>query len=121
MSYSGYLLTDASRAKLIEAFPPMYDDVIAHHITWKFPSDEMPPESFKAYINGYGIDEKVEAVSVVLQNSILCPNSTPFHITLSVNRDAGGKPAMSKLLEYNFYAVEFENTIVLEIVPQIFK
>ena len=54
--YTGYLLSESSRNKLLSLFPPKYHDVVCHHITEKFgvPHDaQVPPQPESFVVIGY--------------------------------------------------------------------
>lgn len=100
MSYSAYVLDTNARQRLLAAFPPKYPDVIAHHITEKFgiPKPTSPVQSVAVYANvvGYVDDgEGVEAVVVEVNGSSTRKDGSTYHITLSIDRSAGRKPADS--------------------------
>lgn len=102
VSYSAVVLDDRSRERLIERFKSIIPEgweIIAHHMTINL--GEIDPE-FEKYlnmpvrlsVNDIAADDKVMAVGVSGFES----NNTKPHITLAVNRKAGGKPVMSNNL-----------------------
>ena len=92
--YTGYQLSEKSRKKLLQLFPPKYDRIIAHHITEQFgtykddPAPEMP-ESVK--VVGY-IDsgDGVEGLLVAINGMTARQDGSKYHITWSL--DGGRKP-----------------------------
>ena len=106
ISYSAVVLDDESRTKLIQLFTPMIPegwDVFAHHMTIKL--GKLPEESQEKYdlledkiitlnVVDYAISSLVFAVGVEGYTS----KNTKPHITIAVNRNAGGKPVMSNKL-----------------------
>lgn len=100
--YIAYVLTDASRAKLLAAVPAVYPEVIAHHITYKFGvSDAEPlpdqPTSIRA-VKAYDAGDGVQAVEVEVDGSSARPDGGVFHVTISIDRAAGRTPVHSKKL-----------------------
>lgn len=106
ISYSGVVLDEKSRKKLIKVFwyliPPDFE-VIAHHMTIKTggledgseeKQDMEDQKEIVLNVMDYAIDDKVLAIGVEGYNSL---NEKP-HITIAVNRKAGGKPVMSNNL-----------------------
>lgn len=102
VSYSAVVLDDKSRSRLIERFKSVIPEgweIIAHHMTINM--GEIDPE-FEKYlqmpvrlvVNDIAMDDKVIAVGV---SGFGSRNAKP-HITLAVNRKAGGKPVMSNNL-----------------------
>lgn len=104
-NYSGIVLDEISKAKLLEVFGPTWEDEdgwepIAHHLTLKMGG--LPPEmlhligqQFTMKVIAFAGDDKVKAVEVV--TPLKTVNKLP-HITLAVNRGRGGKPVMSNNL-----------------------
>lgn len=94
--YSAVLLDDASHRKLIYGFESQIPDgwdVIAHHMTIKYPG--ITPEAKKDLgktvtltVTELGISDKAIAVKVTGYPSA---NRIP-HITLAVNTENGGRP-----------------------------
>lgn len=92
--YTGYLLTDDSRSRLLQKFPPRYPKVIAHHITEAFgtkKSDPAPAQPKFVSVVGY-IDsgDGVEGLLVAVDGSTDRPDGGKYHITWSLKE--GRKP-----------------------------
>lgn len=89
--YTAYLLTDESRNKLLDSFPPFYKKVIAHHITVKFgvPCDTPPPEMpNKIQVVGYiNSGDGVEGLLVAIDGNTKRDDGSKYHITMSLNPD----------------------------------
>ena len=98
MSYSCWLLSGKDRSTLLAAFPPKFPDVIAHHVTitqGKFKNLSMPPEAVMEVI-GYATDGiGLEALVVRVNGSSKRDDGRVYHITWSIDRVAGYKPADS--------------------------
>lgn len=96
--YTAYKLSDSSRHELLQHFNPKYPEVIAHHITYKFPAksnDELPPDVKEAHVIGYENGDGIEAVVVEINGSTKRPDGKLYHITLSLDRAKGKKPVHS--------------------------
>jgi hypothetical protein len=102
VSYSAVVLDDKSRQRLIERFKSVIPEdwnIIAHHMTINL--GEIDPELEKYLgmpvrlnVEDFAMDDKVAAVGV---SGFKSKNAKP-HITLAVNKNAGGKPVMSNNL-----------------------
>lgn len=102
ISYSAVVLDEKSRERLINRFKEIIPegwDIIAHHMTINL--GEIVPELEKYLgwnvhlsVNDFAIDDRVAAVGVSGFES----QNAKSHITLAVNRNAGGKPVMSNNL-----------------------
>ena len=94
--YTGYELTNESRNKLRQMFPPKYPEFLGHHITEKFgvknPNDtpDMPGE---VKVVGY-LDEGngLEGLLVSIDGNTRRPDGSAYHITWSLDRSKGYKP-----------------------------
>ncbi len=104
------LATD-SRAKLLERFPPKFPEFIGHHITYavKVPISDPLPEASKFRVIGYAIDEEgLECLVVEVDGTTVRPDGKTFHITWSLDRQAGFKPVDSNtvIAEKGFEKIE---------------
>jgi len=105
MTYTAVVLTDESRELLIDKFRfliPEDFEIIAHHMTMYMgparPEDKERLGEFTTMaVLSYAMDDKVIAVGVSPWH-VETDNKIP-HITIAVNRKAGGKPVMSNKLK----------------------
>lgn len=101
ISYSGVVLDEESRNKLLKLFNiPEGWDVIAHHMTIKLgelDDKSLIGKKIRMKVTKVGKNDKVMAV-MVEPEGIKSINKVP-HITLAVNRKAGGKPVMSNKIK----------------------
>lgn len=121
MAYSGWELNEDSRNKLLKIFEPKFSDVIAHHITLKFPvkSNSDDPAQVEAEVVGYACDESLECLVVSVDGSTERPDGKVFHITWSLERDDGRTPSQSNsLLKDGWEKVE---PIKISVTPKVFK
>lgn len=107
MAYNGWRLSEQSKSVLMDCFPPRFADVIAHHVTLKR-GNQFCPVAVTARVVGYAVNEAgVEALVVEVNGSTERPDGKTYHITWSIDREAGFKPVSSNtLLENGFTAVE---------------
>lgn len=99
--YTVYVLSPEARVKLLKAFPPKYPEVMANHITVDFGVPETAPEPPRADIEilGYaGTDDGLEALVVAVGGCIQRSDGSLYHITLSLDREAGYAPKDSNNL-----------------------
>jgi hypothetical protein len=104
--FSAVILTDVSKAKLLEAYPPKHKKVQDCHVTLKFRPGKLPEnlgKPVKLTVYGYANDNKADAVAVKLYD-VDSTNEIP-HITLSVSEGTG--PVYSnELLARGYEAVD---------------
>ncbi len=95
MTYTGWRLTESSRAMLLERFPARFPDVIAHHVTLSL--GKGAPEHATIQVIGYVTDGVgLEALLVSVNgSSVRGSDNTRYHITWSIDRAAGYKPVDS--------------------------
>lgn len=100
--YTGWEISGHAKSQLMSIFPPRFSEVIGHHITHEFGvrSDaELPSEDAEIHVVGYACDENgLEALVVSIDGSTERPDGKTYHITWSLDRDAGFKPVQSNSL-----------------------
>lgn len=119
MSYSAYVLSSVSRALILERLSPRFPEVIAHHITYRFPDKELPPPVETIEVIGYAGDERVECLVVQVDGQTDRPHGGTFHITLSLDREQGAKPVHSNhLLKAGWSPID---PFHLEVSPELIQ
>jgi len=103
-SYTALVLDDGSHDKLLRLFPaPAGFEQLAHHMTINMGGKEKGPAASivgsvqQLRVVGFGQDARVMAVSV--ESDVPSTNAVK-HITVAVNRAAGGKPFHSNQLQF---------------------
>lgn len=93
----GYVLDSYTRAILLKSVPPLFPDVIAHHVTVKFGKDldDTVPNCTKVRVIGVAVSDKVQAVVVELDGISIREDGKRYHITISIDRATGAKPVDS--------------------------
>jgi hypothetical protein len=102
MGYEAFVIDDQTREMLLEHFPPSFPDVIAHHVTNRFGvkrEDNRPfGEQFVLDVVGIARREGLEALVISRVNSTVRPDGGTYHMTWSLDRSLGVKPADSNEL-----------------------
>jgi hypothetical protein len=81
---TGWKLDRAERERLLQDYPPRYEQVIADHVTLEVGGKGLPPEA-KAAIVGRTDDENgVEAMVVTIDGTTDRPDGSTYHITWSL-------------------------------------
>lgn len=100
--YTGWEVSGHARSILQSTFPPRFSEFIGHHITHQFgvKSDAPLPDSdAEIQVVGYACNEEgLEALVVSVNGSTTRPDGKTYHITWSLERDLGFKPAQSNAL-----------------------
>lgn len=98
MSYLAYVLSEQDRSTLLTNVCSCVGEIVAHHATAIFPvpdNMESPMTIHDILVTGYAYDDKVSAVIVEIDGTSFRKDGKILHITISVNRNNGGKPVMS--------------------------
>lgn len=111
---------------ILNRFTPAHSEVIAHHITHQFPAKEAPPEVVEAHLVGYAQNRLVDAFLVALtftdgSQTVSRPDGEFYHLTLSVNREAGGRPRDSKALLKEVTPTTYSEWLPIRVEPQLLR
>jgi hypothetical protein len=115
--YTGYELTDAGRADLLAHIAPLFPDVVAHHVTHEYGVYEsLPPDATTVRVVAMANSDKVQTAIVKVNGTTTREYGDSFyHITVSLDRAAGGKAVDSNDLirdSRNWVAVDPFNVAV---------
>lgn len=82
----GWLVDEHQRVELLQQFPPLYRQVVAHHVTLASGSADALPEPQVGEIVGIADDGSgVQALVVRIGGSTDRPDGGTYHITWSLN------------------------------------
>lgn len=127
MTYEAFVLSPESRAQVLAHFPPMFDEVVAHHVTHAFgvSRDYSVGTSVNKTRLDYGVlytpikvighiaNEGIQAIVVEVVGAERKPNGDRYHVTISYNKDKGYKPYQSnKLIADNEDFVRTDQTFI---------
>lgn len=115
-SVVGWLLAEEDREKLLEQFPPHYDDVVAHHVTLKGEAEEEPiPPTVRAQAMGIADDgQGVQAIVVAIDGTTDRPDGSTFHITWSLGEGRRARESNDVLKERGWEELDHPIPISLE-------
>lgn len=86
----GWLLDARDRALLLDRFPPLWPDVVAHHVTLASKTEDPLPSLSEGAVVGQADDgEGVQALVVAIDGSTDRPDGSVFHITWSLDKARG--------------------------------
>ena len=126
--YSCYHICSGSKKTILSELREIFGDsshpeMLLHHITEIFPKGKQrvklpePPE--KVMVIGYLKTALVEAAVVEIDGNSTRPEGGTYHCTISIDREAGGKPVMvnTALREIGFarIRVPFE----IDVIPAL--
>lgn len=100
--YEAYVIDDRMRATLAQRFPPKFPEWIGHHVTYRFGVQRTPDEPYGERVDieviGYAMEDGLEALVCKVNGEVRRPDGKIYHITWSLDRSKGMKPAMSNNL-----------------------
>jgi hypothetical protein len=113
IEYTGFILDEASHRKLAQLAPEGWK-IFAHHMTMIPPTEQkqrLPSDQFYEgclIVTGIAQNERVIAVRVDSERENLYNKIEGLpHVTIAINPEAGGKPAMSnEFSEQDFQPIE---------------
>lgn len=123
-NYTGWVLPDRERHRLLAMFPPLFPEVVAHHITERFPapSPALLPSACEAEVVGYATDgTSVECLVVAINGETKRPDGKTYHITWSLDRAKGGRPVKSNLAIERFGVTGISPFVRIRVEPNIFS
>jgi hypothetical protein len=86
----GWLLDEGDRVALLGRFPPIWSDVIAHHVTLASKTRDPLPTITAGEVVGHVNDGKgLQALVVSIEGSTGRPDGSTYHITWSLDRARG--------------------------------
>jgi hypothetical protein len=128
MNYIAFVLDDESRDRVLESYPPQFPDVIAHHITLVF-GVPVNQDVLSGFVSGFGdcvVDVigrvsgiNIEALAVRVNGNIYRTDAKAYHITLSLDRSTGAKPADSNKLLSNYPIWNMNTSLPMRLTGRI--
>lgn len=93
-------LDESSRQKILRRFPPKFQKVIAHHVTYYYGAsvDREMPDVDSIKVIGYISDEYIEAAICEINGKRKSPDGRIFHVTISLDPSHRQPKDVNKLL-----------------------
>src|SRR6266481_709581 len=101
-----YVLSKLSQQVLLKKFPPKYNNVYCHHITWRGLRGTNSPEIKSAKVIGYVNKNDIEALIVSLDGNIHRDDGSLYHITISLDEAKGRKPVDSNSILKDYHKID---------------
>ena len=117
LSVIGWLLAEDDRERLLQRFPPRFENTVAHHVTQKTDAEQDPlPAEVRAAIVGRTDDEKgVEAMVVSIDGTTDRPDGSTYHITWSLGEGRRARESNDVLKERGWQ--EVDHPIPVKLAP----
>ena len=120
--YTGWLIPEHERDRLLAIFNPVYQKVYAHHVTCEYdvPEDAPLPTIKRGKLIGYATDrESIEALVFSINGTQLRPDGKTYHCTWSLDKDKKNAVDSNDLIKENGY-LNFLHPMMIDIEPQLF-
>ncbi|UYY58597.1 hypothetical protein [Sphingomonas sp. S2-65] len=105
----GWLLDDLDRAALLIRFPPIWPDVVAHHVTLASKvTDQIPTATTGEIVGQVDDGQGLQALVVAIGGTTDRPDGSTYHITWSLDRERGRRAVESNdvLREQGWHRIE---------------
>ena len=94
--FSGWMIPDSERARVLQMFAPIFPCVRASHITLTIDHNEIPQDA-EVVIVGHAARDGIEALVVSVDGETVRPDGMIFHITLSTVEGRAAKESNDML------------------------
>ena len=116
-SVLGWKLPAQDRERLLERFPPRYENTVADHVTLRVgatPQTPLPPEP-EAHVVGRADDgESLECLVVELDRTTDRPDGSTFHITWSLGSGRKARESNDVLRDKGWEKLEAPIPVTLQ-------
>ncbi|MCD2325037.1 hypothetical protein LQ953_13520 [Sphingomonas sp. IC-56] len=114
----GWLLDDADRATLLIRFPPIWPDVIAHHVTLASKvTDPLPTATAGEVVGEVDDGEGLQALVVAIGGTTDRPDGSTYHITWSLDRAQGRRAVQSNDVLREQGWTRIDDPIPIKLIP----
>ncbi|MFL5296199.1 MAG: hypothetical protein ACJ798_07430 [Phenylobacterium sp.] len=106
--YTGWLIDPQARPRLLDAVPPRYPRVVAHHVTLKFGDREAkPPQDTTGQIVGEADDGRgVQALVVRIDGGTERPDGGTWHVTWSLAPGREARESNDVIAQHGWRPIE---------------
>lgn len=113
----GWTLDKGERAALLDQFPPLFANIVAHHVTLATDAADRPlPPDVRASIVGHADDGRgVQALVVTIDGTAERPDGSTFHITWSLGAGRRARESNDVIKERGWR--EFDHPVPITLTP----
>lgn len=115
---TGWKLPQDERARLLERFPPRYENVVANHVTLRTgatPETPLPRMPQSSHIVGRADDgQSLECLVVELDSTTNRPDGSTYHITWSLGPGRRARESNDVLREQGWKVLDAAIPVELE-------
>ena len=120
-TFVGWVVDEAERAALLARFPPKYPEVVADHVTLKFPATrpQLPKKTTGQIVGEADDGAGVQALVVSIGGTTDRPDGSTYHMTWSLGRGREAKESNDVIRERGWRA--FAAPVPVRLKPHFFK
>ena len=115
---TGWKLPPEQRERLLERFPPKYDNVIADHVTLRVGGKELPRKPAARIVGRADDGDSLECLVAELDGTTDRPDGSTYHITWSLGPGRRAKESNDVLRELGWQRLS--DPIPIELQPARF-
>ena len=110
----GWRVDEEQRVELLQQFPPLFANIIAHHVTLASGSDQPLPEPVIGEIVGRADDgDGVDALVVSIHGSTDRPGGGTYHITWSLAEGRAARESNDVIAARGWTAIDLPVPVTL--------
>lgn len=110
----GWLVDEEQRVELLQQFPPLFDVVVAHHVTLASGSDQpLPAPVIGEVVGRAGDGDGIDALVVSIDGSTDRPGGGTFHITWSLGEGRQARESNDVIARLGWTAIDLAVPVTL--------
>ena len=110
----GWLVDEEQRVELLQQFPPVYPNIVAHHVTLASGStDELPPPQIGDIVGIADDGQGVQALVVRIGGTTDRPGGGTYHITWSLDEGRTAKESNDVIASQSWRAIDLPEPVTL--------
>ena len=110
----GWLVDEEQRVELLQQFPPVYPEVVAHHVTLASnSSDELPAPAIGEIVGVADDGAGVQALVVSIGGSTDRPGGGTYHITWSLAEGRAAKESNDVIAARGWQPLDMPEPVTL--------
>ena len=120
--YLGWLILPTSKSYLLHLIPPMFDKILADHVTFLYPAfsnDPLPPQAELLAVGSAVDPQGLQAVVVSVDHNVYRQDGSVYHCTWSLDPHKFKPQHSNDLLRKGWE--EFSLPINIDNHPQFFR
>ena len=118
MAVTGWKIPQDERERLLQRFPPKYDEVVADHVTLRVGGTSLPGRPDARIVGRADDQESLECLVVELDGTTDRPDGSIYHITWSLGPGRRAVESNAVLRDHGWQTLS--RPIPVELEPAVF-